>query len=151
MFKRQESTARPAGTTPAGYSVLDAQMVVRGDLESDGMLRIDGRLEGNIKRASVVVLGEHATIVGNVAAREMVLGGTITGNVVAEQRVEVEATAVVEGDIEADAILIHEGGAVRGRLHIRPRVGGAAEREKVTVAEPGKGKAQLQLSAAVSA
>ena len=76
MFKRQDSTARTANATPAGYSVLDAQMVVRGDLETDGMLRIDGRLEGNILRAGVVVLGEGAAIVGNVNARELVIGGT---------------------------------------------------------------------------
>ena len=143
MFKRQDSTARTANATPAGYSVLDAQMVVRGDLETDGMLRIDGRLEGNILRAGVVVLGEGAAIVGNVNARELVIGGTITGNIVAESRVEVEASAEVDGDVESDAILIHEGGAVRGRLHIRTR-SSAASHESDTVRP-------LQLSSAASA
>ena len=121
MFKRQDPTPRASGTAPAGYSVLDAQVTVRGDIETDGMLRIDGRLEGNVNRAAVVVVGAGASIVGNVTARELVVGGTVVGNIAAETRVEVEATAEVDGDIEADAILIHEGGAVRGRLFIRSR------------------------------
>jgi len=148
MFKRQESAARPANTTPAGYSVLDAQMVVRGDLETDGMLRIDGRLEGNIRRASVVVLGEGASIVGDVSARELVIGGSITGNVVAQSRVEVEASAEVEGDIEADAILIHEGGAVRGRLFVRTRAGASGERRSSEVSHDADAVRPLQLSVA---
>lgn len=147
MFKRQESAARPANATPAGYSVLDAQMVVRGDLETDGMLRIDGRLEGNVKRASVVVLGEGASIHGDVSARELVIGGSVTGNIVVESRVEVEATAEVDGDIEADAILIHEGGAVRGRLFIRSRAGANGERRTPAESDhDADGVRSLQLS-----
>ena len=150
MFKRQDTTARPANATPAGYSVLDAQMVVRGDLETDGMLRIDGRLEGNILRAGVVVLGEGATIIGNVTARELVIGGTIAGSIVAESRVEVEASAEVDGDIESDAILIHEGGAVRGRLHIRTR-SADGERRGSASAHDSDAVRPLQLSSAASA
>ncbi len=47
------------------------------------------------------------------------LSGSVQGNIEAADRVELQATAVVTGDIEAGAILIHEGGAVRGRLSVR--------------------------------
>jgi len=102
-----------------GYSVLDAHVIVRGDIETDGTLRVDGRLEGNVLRASAVVVGTGGSIAGDIHATELVVGGTIHGSVIVERRVELEATAVVVGDIEADAILIHEGGRVRGRVMIR--------------------------------
>ncbi len=115
LLKRRPAT--PAASTP-GCSVLDAKLSVVGDLETDGTLRIDGHLRGSVRRADLVVLGPEATIEGDITAREIVIGGTVLGNVVAEERAEVQATALVAGDITTGAVLIHEGGAVRGRLQV---------------------------------
>jgi len=111
------STPTPAGS---GYSLLDAQLVVTGDLDTGGSLRIDGKLEGNIRRADTVVLGVGATMTGDVHAREVVIGGTILGNVHATERVELQATAIVTGDILTQTILVQEGGVVNGRVLMRP-------------------------------
>src|SRR3982750_3006895 len=114
VFKRRE----PSNPNPstASYSVLDAQCTVRGDLTTDGTLRIDGRLDGSILRAAMVLIGAGATITGNVSCTEIVVGGTINGNLVAQLRVEMEATGVVNGDVEADTILVHEGAVLRGHM-----------------------------------
>lgn len=118
MFpKRPSGTPNPA---PAGYSVFDAQMSIEGDVETEGTLRVDGRLRGDVRRADVVVLAAGASIVGNVSAREVIIGGTVTGNVSATQRVELQESGVVAGDIEAAAIMIQEGGKVDGRMSIHP-------------------------------
>lgn len=115
-FRRQGEKSQPGNE---GYSVLDAQIVIRGDIETDGTLRVDGRLEGNVLRAAAIVVGTSGVIVGNVHAAEMVICGTIHGNIDVDHRVELESTANVIGDLAADAILVHEGGTVRGRLVIR--------------------------------
>ena len=116
LLKRRP--AAPAESTP-GCSVLDAKLSVVGDLETEGTLRIDGRLRGNVRRADLVVLGPEATVEGDITAREVVVGGAVLGNIVADERAEVQPTAVVSGDITTGAVLIHEGGAVRGRLQVR--------------------------------
>ncbi|HTK46375.1 MAG TPA: polymer-forming cytoskeletal protein [Gemmatimonadaceae bacterium] len=117
------STPAPAGN---GYSLLDAQLAMSGDLETTGSLRIDGRLEGSIRRADMVVLGVGAAMTGDVHAREVVIGGTITGNVHATERVELQATAIVTGDIVTQTILVQEGGVVNGRVLMRPPEGSGA-------------------------
>lgn len=118
MFsKRKAVTPPPVGD---GYSVLDAQLTITGDIETDGTLRIDGRLEGSVRRAGIVILGVGATIQGNVSAGEVVVGGSVQGDIRATHRVELQPTAVVTGDIEAGTILIQEGGVLRGRLCVRP-------------------------------
>jgi cytoskeletal protein CcmA (bactofilin family) len=114
------STPAPAGS---GYSLLDAQLSVTGDLDTSGSLRIDGKLEGNVRRADTVVLGVGATMSGDVHAREVVIGGTIVGNVHATERVELQATAIVTGDIVTQTILVQEGGVVNGRVLMRPPEG----------------------------
>jgi len=103
------------------YSILAAGLTIIGDVDTDGTVRIDGRLEGSVRRAGSVTIGVGATVCGNVAASEVVVGGSVHGNIDAAERVELQPTAIVTGDIDANAILIHEGGTVRGRLCVRSR------------------------------
>ncbi|HET9453464.1 MAG TPA: polymer-forming cytoskeletal protein [Gemmatimonadaceae bacterium] len=122
IFGRRDTSPIPS----TNFSVLDSHITVSGDLETDGALRIDGRLEGTIHRADLIVVGEGASIVGDVNGREVIVGGSVTGNIFASQRTELQSTGIVAGDIRSAAILIHEGGVVQGRLYIHP-ISGSAE------------------------
>lgn len=122
LARRSGPTSNPA-PAGSGYSLLDAQLSVTGDLDTGGSLRIDGKLEGNVRRADTVVLGVGAAMTGDVHAREVVIGGTIVGNVHATERVELQATAIVTGDIVTQTILVQEGGVVNGRVLMRPPEG----------------------------
>lgn len=116
LFNQRETS--PIPTT--NFSVFDSHMAISGDVETDGALRIDGRLEGSINRADLVVIGEGASVVGDVTAREVIVAGAVTGNIFAAQRTELFSNAIVAGDIRSAAILIQEGGVVQGRLYIHP-------------------------------
>ena len=118
MFTKRPTD--PPNPLPTGYSVIDAQMILEGDIETDGTLRVDGHMRGNVRRADVVVVATGASITGSVSAREVIIGGTITGNVSAQERIELQDTGSVAGDIEAAAINIQEGGKVDGRMSIHP-------------------------------
>jgi cytoskeletal protein CcmA (bactofilin family) len=122
LARRSGPTSTPTAAG-SGYSLLDAQLVVTGDLDTGGSLRIDGKLDGSVRRADTVVLGVGASMSGDVHAREVVIGGTITGNVHATERVELQATAIVTGDILTQTILVQEGGVVNGRVLMRPPEG----------------------------
>jgi cytoskeletal protein CcmA (bactofilin family) len=117
LSRRRSAPPAPAGR---GYSLLDSQLTVTGDLETAGSIRIDGRLDGSVRRADVVVVGVGATMSGDVHAREVVIGGTINGTVHASERVELQATAIVVGDIITQSVLVQEGGVVNGRVLMRP-------------------------------
>lgn len=116
IFGRRDVS--PIPTT--NFSVFDSHISVSGDLETDGALRIDGRLEGSIHRADLIVVGQGASVVGDITAREVIVGGAVTGNIFAAQRTELQSTGIVAGDIRSAAILVHEGGVVQGRLYIHP-------------------------------
>lgn len=123
IFSSRRQDPNEVAQATVGCSILDAPMLVRGDIETEGSLRIDGRLEGSVLNADVLVVGTDAVIVGDVQAREVVVGGTVNGNIRASARVELRPAAKVEGDIDASVICIHEGGTVRGRLSIQPIAG----------------------------
>ena len=124
LLKRRSKTTNRTTSTPSiagnGYSVLDAQVRLIGDIETSGSLRIDGSLEGTVRRADVVVLGVGGSMTGDVHAREVIVGGTITGSVHATDRVELQATAIVTGDLVTQSVFVQEGGVVNGRVLMRP-------------------------------
>jgi cytoskeletal protein CcmA (bactofilin family) len=141
-FFNKKRTASEPGSRDC--SVLAAGITVTGDIETDGTLRIDGRLNGSIRRAGSVIIGSEAVIQGGVNAAEVVVGGTIQGNIVAEERVELQATAVVNGNIEANSVLVHEGSAVNGKLNVRSR-------ELAARHEAGSASGALSLATPMSA
>jgi cytoskeletal protein CcmA (bactofilin family) len=134
LFSRRETSPIPS----TNFSVLDSHISLNGDLETDGALRIDGRVEGSITRADLVVIGQGASVVGDVTAREVIVGGAVTGNIFAAQRTELQSTGIVAGDIRSAAILVHEGGVVQGRLYIHP-ISGPAEGTDRTSGSIGSG------------
>ena len=116
LSRRPSASSTPPGS---GYSLLDSQLTVFGDIETSGSLRIDGRLNGTIRRADTVVLGVGATMTGDVHAREVIVGGALTGSVHASERVELQPTAIVTGDITTQVMLVQEGGVVNGRVEMQ--------------------------------
>ena len=116
LFSRREASPIPS----TNFSVIDSHTTASGDVETDGALRVDGRLEGSILKADLVVVGEGASVVGDVTAREVIVGGAVTGNIFASQRTELQSNGIVAGDIRSAAILVQEGGVVQGRLYIHP-------------------------------
>ena len=109
----------PVTAPGSGYSLLDSQLTVTGDIETSGSLRLDGTLNGTIRRADTVVIGVGATMSGDVHAREVIIGGAITGNVEATERVELQPTAIVTGNISTQVVLVQEGGVVNGRVEMQ--------------------------------
>lgn len=118
MFGK-EGIPRPearSGTPEGTLSILAAGMRIVGDLETAGTIKIDGRIEGSVTGARQVLLGRDGVVRGNVIADEVVLGGSVDGNVHATNRLELQSSAVVNGDIETKSIIVMEGARINGKV-----------------------------------
>ena len=100
----------------AGLSIIGKDMVITGDLETEGVIKVEGRVRGTIRAGSQVLVAQGATIEGDLHTREAVVGGAIHGSIHATERVEVQGTAAIEGDIHTTRILVVEGGQVNGEI-----------------------------------
>lgn len=121
MFSRK-STARTAlARNDVGargtFSILGADLIVRGDVTTSSDLHIDGEIAGDIQCASIVQ-GERSTIRGAIVAKSARLSGKVVGNVEAADLV-VLGSARIEGDLHYDALTIEHGAQVDGRLSRR--------------------------------
>ena len=123
LTRRTHAQIPSAGS---GYSLLDRELSIIGDLGTGGSLRIDGELTGSIRRADTVVIGVGARMTGDISAREVIIGGAITGDIFASERVELQPTAIVTGSIITQVVLVQEGGVVNGRIDMQAKADGPA-------------------------
>jgi cytoskeletal protein CcmA (bactofilin family) len=110
--RRRRAPVAPAVSD--GYSVIDARLSIQGDIATDGTVRVDGRIDGTLHRADTLIIGAGGAVIGNIEAREVVVGGELTGDLAVRGRVEIQKTATVRGDIRAAAVGLEEGGTVHG-------------------------------------
>jgi len=116
-------SAAPAPTekrssAPGGIDTLiGASSTFSGDLNFEGSVRIDGKFEGTITSTQdgTLVISEGAQVVGEVKVPNLVLHGSIRGNVYASKSLHVGAKGVLNGDVEYALISLAEGAAVNGR------------------------------------
>lgn len=99
-------------------SIIGPGMRVVGDCETDGTLRIEGTVEGTVRAAKAVVIGKDGVIKGDVITQDAIIGGRVTGAVVVESRLELQATCLIEGEVRARRIKLDEGGRVNGTVQI---------------------------------
>ncbi|MFL5506924.1 MAG: polymer-forming cytoskeletal protein [Gemmatimonadales bacterium] len=107
---------RRRATDQMPLSIVAHDLVVTGDLIADGVVKVEGRVKGNIRAGNQILIAPGATIEGDLHTKEAVIGGDVRGVIHAGERVELQATAVVEGDIHTPRIAILEGARVTGEV-----------------------------------
>ena len=85
-----------------------------GTITTKGMLRVDGRIDGGINDAAELIIGNSGQIKGDISAKTVIVGGKITGNVVAGKNIELLPKAQVYGDIRTPGLSIAEGAIFEG-------------------------------------
>ncbi len=112
MAKEQQAVQPGSGA----ISIIAPGTKVHGDIETDGTLRVEGAVEGQIKAAKAVVVGKDGVVDGDIVTQDAVIGGRVNGTVTAESRLELQATCMIEGEIRARRVKLEEGGKVNGQV-----------------------------------
>jgi cytoskeletal protein CcmA (bactofilin family) len=96
---------------------IGKSVVVKGDITSGQDLTIDGQVEGTIALGDhSLTVGPDATVAADLLGRTITIGGRVTGNVTAVQKIDLQATAHVVGNITAPRLAMAEGAYVSGRV-----------------------------------
>ena len=119
MFGRDKKP-QPAPAAAAGVPSARIETVVgpnahfRGDIVSEGGVRVDGVYEGSIQTTGNLVIGESAKIIADVQANNISISGAIKGDIKGN-RVEILETGRVWGDLTINSLLLNEGAYLRGQ------------------------------------
>ena len=121
IFTKDENEKADARTAAAdnALSVIAPGMVITGDVECTGVVKIEGRIEGSVRRARQVLIGRQGSVKGDIEAREVVIGGRVDGTITGQDRVDIQGTASVHGDVHTKTIVVQEGGRINGTVHMQ--------------------------------
>jgi len=89
-----------------------------GKLSFKGAVRIDGHFKGEIYTEGTLIVGESAIINSDIHVSHIIISGEITGNIMADNRIEIHAPGKVFGNIQAPAVIIEEGVIFEGNCRM---------------------------------
>lgn len=95
-------------------TLLGKEAEFKGTIHASGLVRIDGRLEGEIITEGDLILGETAQVKAEVNARNLTLAGELRGNVELQGKLELNSSGRLYGDIKVSKLIIDEGGLFKG-------------------------------------
>lgn len=107
-------------TTSRGETFIDERCVLAGELCFGENVRIDGRVEGQIRAEKSVIVGEGAEIDATIDADVLEVYGTVMGDIRVTRGTTLHKTARVEGEIQTAGIVVEEGARFKGCIVIGP-------------------------------
>ena len=89
--------------------------IIKGDIESGGDIRIDGRLIGSVKSNGKVIVGQTGIIEGDLSCKQAEISGAIKGTIKAEELTALKSTSKVEVDLSTKQLMIEVGAQFTGK------------------------------------
>jgi len=119
VLRREKKKQQPQPEAPSVPSarietVIGPNAHFRGEIVSEGGIRIDGVFEGQIETTGNLVIGESAKVIAEISAKNVSISGAIKGDVTGN-RVEILETGRVWGDLTINSLLLNEGAYLRGQ------------------------------------
>lgn len=97
-------------------NIIGSGTTIEGKMRTQGNIRVDGKMVGELHAAENVAVGLTGEIEGNINGRNVTIGGKIRGNIIAVDKLVFEGKAVVRGDIRAARLVIDEGAVFDGKI-----------------------------------
>lgn len=140
---------RPARRYGATMANIGKSITIKGDLTGEEDLQIEGNVEGRIDLpGNQLTVGAEGKVKAEIHAKAVVIVGHVTGNVSAVDRIEIQATGVVDGDVKAPRLVVQEGAILNGSIEMGASSGSATGKSTAPSAAATPPRAALGGSAA---
>ena len=103
-------------------TLLGRGAAFEGKLTFEGTVRIDGRFKGEVFSDDVLVIGEGAQVEAQIDVGEVIIQGTVVGNITAKRSIEIHAPGRVKGDLHTPSLQIDKGVIFEGRSFMEQAV-----------------------------
>lgn len=136
MFNKSNKSNLPTGnkteSNASSINLIGAGTVVEGDIKSNGDLRIDGTVYGNIISKARVVVGATGVIEGDVSSQNADISGTIRGKTTISELLFLKSTARMNGDIVTGKLVVEVGATFTGSCNMGPLIKDIKDGDKPT-------------------
>jgi len=109
-------------------ATIGQSIVFKGELTGDEDLEIEGQVEGNVRLANnQLTIGASGRVTAQVVAKSIIVIGRVKGNLTATERIEIQATGIVEGDVKAPRLNVQEGAVLNGGIDMSSNAAAGAQ------------------------
>jgi cytoskeletal protein CcmA (bactofilin family) len=105
-------------------TMLGPESVFEGTIRVPHTLRIDGVFKGQIETSGMLTIGNDGQVEATIIAKSAIIGGKVTGSVVAEERVVLESSSSLIGDLRTRDLVINEGAIFHGKCSMKENQNG---------------------------
>lgn len=117
MFNSKSKTSFDAQAGNAS-TLIGAGTTITGDLESNGDIRIDGVLKGNLKAKAKIIVGAEGVVEGNLEGLQADIMGNVTGSIKVQELLFLHGKTKVNGDIYAGKLQVEPTAVFNGSCHM---------------------------------
>lgn len=118
-------------STGTSTSLIGAGTSMKGDITSNGDLRIDGSLVGNINCSAKVVIGANGVVQGDINGQQADIMGKVTGTIKVKDLLQLKGGSVVNGNLQAAKLQIEPTANFNGECHMAPQPAAASSGKPV--------------------
>ena len=112
--KREESPMEGKMST-----IIGKDSTITGTIDVKGPLRIDGKIKGKVNCEDTVTVGAGGDLEAEINCRNAAISGKVGGNIVASEKVELQAKAEINGDIKTKSLVIEQGAIFCGSCNMK--------------------------------
>ena len=120
MFKKPNKQTHCEINQQQISTIVGEGYIFTGELQGTSVIRIEGKIIGNVNVDGGVVLGETGMIEGNITSQSVIIFGTVNGNIKTTQ-LEIKRTGIINGEITTDTLEIELGAQYNGKLNMQPQ------------------------------
>ena len=95
-------------------TIISTGVMLEGKISSNGNVRIDGSVKGDVHAKGNVTIGSQGELTGEMRAQVITLGGKVNGSIVANEKITLERTAFLKGDLVTKILVVEEGAVFEG-------------------------------------
>lgn len=125
MFNAKNKTdMQPEKTngTGNGTTLISAGTTLKGDISSNGDLRVDGTIIGNIQSNAKIVIGANGVVEGDISGNQADIVGKVSGNIRAKELLQLRGECVVAGNLYAGKLQVEPSATFNGQCHMGANV-----------------------------
>jgi cytoskeletal protein CcmA (bactofilin family) len=118
MFNSKSKSENEETNLPASASMIGAGTTLKGDITSNGDLRIDGTLKGNIIGSAKVIIGANGVVEGDMSGQQADIMGKVTGSIKVKDLLQLKNGSQVNGNISAGKLQVEPSATFNGQCHM---------------------------------
>ena len=109
-------------------ATIGQSIIFKGELSGDEDLEIEGQVDGNVNLQNhQLTVGANGRLKAEIQAKSIIVIGQVIGNLTATERIEIQATGVVEGDLRAPRLNVQEGAVLNGSIDMSAQSASTSE------------------------